>query len=179
MNSLYPFIYNAFFIASAITLIIGIFTKTLGAFIAGYCVLGVGIMMLLLVLFANVLQTYDNQSVLYTLFALLSMSGAFLLLLGIVGFLLYQTIYYKYNVVSGLVAPRYQTFNNVTVALLLVQLWIMIRNTSTESFITTGRLSKLTTSLLYCIGTLAAISAINQYTILTYYSTDGFQLIQP
>lgn len=173
MNSLYPFIYTAFFIASAITLIVGIFTKSttaLGAFIAGYSVLGVAVMMLLIVVFSNVLQNSYGQTSFQTLITLLGMSGAFLLLLGVVGFLLYQVIQHKQSLVTGRVAPRYQAFNIVTVLLLLIQVFMIIRADPKS------RLSNLTISLLYFIGTLAAISSINQYMILSYYSTDGFHL---
>ncbi|MFY7729606.1 MAG: hypothetical protein ACOVRN_08820 [Flavobacterium sp.] len=174
MNSLYPFIYTALFVASAITLMVGIFTKStasIGAFIAGYSVLAVATVMLLVIVIANVLQMNEGRSALQTLGVLLGTSGGFLLLLGVVGFLLYQSVHFKRQLVRGRVAPRYQAFNIVTVVLLLLQIALIVR--------TYGQLSKLTTSILYFIGTLTAMSAISQYSILLYYSTDGFHLRLP
>ena len=57
MKDLYSSVYKACIFASVVAFIIGFFTESqlaLGAYIAGYSVLTLGIMMILIILFNNV-----------------------------------------------------------------------------------------------------------------------------
>ena len=59
MSNWYNGIYKGFIITGIISFIIGFFSEgkvTLGAYIAGYSVLVLGIMMILLILFQNILN---------------------------------------------------------------------------------------------------------------------------
>ena len=47
-------------------------------------------------------------------------------------------------------------------------------NIDTDKFQATGKIPKIASTVIYLIGVLSAISSIILYTILKYYSTDGF-----
>ena len=47
-------------------------------------------------------------------------------------------------------------------------------NISTPKFDETGKISKVTSSIVYLLGVLTAISSIIMFTILKYFTTDGF-----
>jgi hypothetical protein len=177
MTDWYSSVYKAFIYASSIAFIIGFFTESktsLGAYLAGYSILSLGIMLILITLFKNVLKTTANDSMLQILYSILLSTGPFILMLGVVSFILYLLIKYKNNIIDGNIAPGYNSFTNIVVILLLVQLYIVTTNINTEKFETTGKLSKVVSSVLYLIGLLTSISSIILYTILKYYSTDGF-----
>jgi hypothetical protein len=178
MNNWYSSIYKAFIYAGMIAFIIGFFTEnksSLGAYIAGYSVFILAILMILIILFSNILKTSQgNFSVIYSI---IMMSGPFLLILGTICFVLYLLIKYKDNIIDGKVAPGYFSFSNIIVILLFLQFYLVYTNINTEIFEATGKIPKVTTSILYLIGVITAISSIILYTILRYYSTDGFTTI--
>jgi hypothetical protein len=173
----YSTIYKACIIASMVSFIIGFFTPTnvaLGAYIAGYSVLILGIMMVLIVLFNNILKVSTNSSSFSTIGSILTMSGPFLLILAVISFVLYLLINYKNIINSGQVSSSYSSFSNIIVLLLLLQNYLIYTNIGNDSFNTSGKISKVTSSLLYLVGILASICSIILYTILKYYSTDGY-----
>jgi|694.fasta_scaffold08930_13 hypothetical protein len=177
MNNFYSSIYKAFIYAGMIAFIIGFFTDnktSLGAYIAGYSVFILAIMMILIILFSNILKTDTNALSYSVLSSILMTSGPFLLILGIITFVLYLLIKYKDNITDGKVAPGYSSFSNIIVILLFLQFYLVYTNINTEKFEATGRISKVMSSIIYLIGVITAICSIILYTILKYYSTDGF-----
>lgn len=177
MTDWYSTIYKACIFASIISFIIGFFTDSktsLGAYIAGYSVLILGILMILLIILTNIIKMNPNVSIIQFILSILMDSGPFILILGIISFILYLLINYKTNIIEGHIAPGYNSFSNIIIMLLLVQLYILYTNINTEKFEITGRISKVTTSIMYLLGVLTSICSIILYTILKYYSTDGF-----
>ena len=177
MSNWYNIVYKGFIITSVISFVIGFFTQgeiSISAYIAGYSVLTLGIMMILLILFNNVLRVSSNGSAFQIIYSILMTSGPFLLILGVISFVLYLLINYKNNIVAGHVAPSYNSFSNIIVMLLLLQIYLVYTNINTESFETNGKISKVTSSFVYLLGVLTAICSIILSTILKYYSTDGF-----
>ena len=149
MKDWYSSIYKACIFASLVAFIIGFFAQSqtsLAAYIAGYSVLTLGIMMILLILFNNVLRVSSNGSAFQIIYSILMTSGPFLLILGVISFVLY----------------------------LLLQIYLVYTNINTESFETNCKISKVTSSFVYLLGVLTAICSIILSTILKYYSTDGF-----
>ena len=178
MSNWYSGIYKAFIISGVIAFIIGMFTQgdlSLGAYISGYSVLTLGIMMILLILFNNVMRITENQSILQILYSIIMATGPFILMLGIIGFLLYLMIFYKDKIINEQVSQNYHSFSNITVILILIQLYIIYTNISTDRFISSGKLSKITSSIIYLMNVLTIISSIILFTILKYYTTDGFK----
>lgn len=177
MDDWYSTIYKACIYASIVAFIIGFFTSSsasLGAYLAGYSVLVLGVMMILIVLFSNVLKVSSNAPTLQMLYSILMTTGPFILMFAVIAFVLYLLIQYKNNIIDGHIAPGYYSFSNIIIILLMMQLFIVINNLSAEKFKTTGKMSKVTSSMIYLLGVLTAISSIILYTILKYYSTDGF-----
>ena len=83
-------------------------------------------------------------------------------------------ITYKNNIINGRVSHGYYSFSNISVILLLIQLYIVYTNITSDSFEKTGKISKVTSSMVYLLGVLSGISSIILYTILKYFTTDGF-----
>lgn len=177
MADWYSTIYKACIYAASVAFILGFFSNnstSLGAYLAGYSVLILAILMILTILFSNILKVNANNSAIQTLYSIIMTSGPFILMLGIISFVLYSLIKYKKIIIEGHVAPSYNSFSNIIVILLMLQLYIIISNISNDKFETTGKLSKVTSSIIYLLGVLTGISSIILNTILTYYSTDGF-----
>jgi hypothetical protein len=177
MKDWYTGIYKAFIIAAIISFIIGFFSEgnvSLGSYIAGYSVLILGVMMILLILFNGIMKITQGQSTMQILYTILLTTGPFILMLGVITFILYLMINYKSIILDNHVSSGYNSFSNITVILILIQLYIVYTNISTDSFETSGKMSKVTSSMVYLLGILSAISTIILYTILKYFTTDGF-----
>ena len=177
MKDWYSSIYKAFIITSVISFIISFFSSgevSLGASLAGYSVLILGIMMILIILFQNILKNNANQSLFQVIYSIFVGSGPFLLILAVIGFILYLIISYKNLIIDEHVSKNYYTFSNIAIVLLLLQLYIVYTNITTDKFETTGKISKVTSSIIYLLSVLNAICSIILFTILKYYTTDGF-----
>jgi hypothetical protein len=177
MKDWYSSIYKGFIITGVISFIIGFFSQgevSIGAYIAGYSVLVLGIMMLLLILFNNILKISQGLSTLQLIYSIVSSTGPFLLMLAVIAFILYLIIKYKTLITSQHISPYYYSFSNIAILLLLIQLYIVYTNISSPQFESTGKITKVTNSLLYLLGVLEAICSIILFTILKYFNTDGF-----
>ena len=177
MSSWYSSIYKAFIISAIISFVIGFFSEgkvSLGSYITGYSVLILGIMMILLILFNSIMKITEGQSILQILYTILLTAGPFLLMLGVIAFILYLMITYKSIILQGHVANGYHSFSNINIILILIQLYIVYTNISSDSFEKTGKMSKVTSSVVYLLGVLSTITSIILYTILRYFTTDGF-----
>jgi hypothetical protein len=180
MNDWYSGIYKAFIISAIISFIIGFFSEgnvSLGAYISGYCVLILGIMMILLILFNSIMKITEGQSITQVLYTILLTAGPFLFMLGVIAFILYLMITYKSIILDNHFSDDYNSFSNIIVILILIQLYIIYRNISTDIFESTGKISKVTSSILYLLGILSAISSIILFIILKYFTTDGFSTL--
>jgi len=180
MGSLYTSVYKGFIIASAVSFLLYFFTTgntAFGSLIAGYSVLSLGIMLILIFLI-NSISKITNQTTKQLLMSSILISFPFLLILGIIGILLYLIIVNKSRIVDGNVADYFYSFNNIIVILILLQVYIIYKNIDTQQFETTNRISKMTASLCNLISVLAGICTLIVYIVLTYYKTDGFETLQ-
>ena len=181
MSEWYNGIYKGFIMASVIAFIIGFFSQgevSLGSYISGYSVLILAIIMILIILINNITNMTPGQSTSALIFSILMTTGPFLLMLGVIGFILYLMITYKNNIISGHLSSGYNSFSNIISILLLIQLYIVYANISTDNFEKTKKISSLTSSLLYLLGVLEGICAIILFTILKYFTTDGFSVLK-
>jgi hypothetical protein len=177
MSNWYSTVYKAFIIAGIISFILGFFTTSqtsLGAFIAGYSIVILAILMIIIVSVNNILINDGNDSISQFLYSTLMVSGPFIFILGVITFVLYLLIKYQSNILDENIAPGYNFYNNIIVILSLIQICLIYRTITTENFETTGKLSKLTSSIIYLFGVFMAINTLTLYRILEYYSTDGF-----
>jgi len=176
MKNWYSSVYKAFLIGSIISFIIYFMTSgntSLGAMISGYSILILTIMMILYIILYNVLQSTQNSSFFQSLTTMIFACGPFLLTLFVIGFVLYLVIKFKNKILSGHLSSGYTTFSNIIIVLLLLQIYLIYNGINTEKFETTKRLSKVTNSILYLYGVIAAISSITLFTILNDFSADG------
>jgi hypothetical protein len=181
MSEWYNGIYKGFIMASVIAFIIGFFSQgevSLGSYISGYSVLILAIIMILIILINNITNMTPGQSTSTLIFSILMTTGPFLLMLGVIGFILYLMITYKNNIITGHLSSGYNSFSNIISILLLIQLYIVYANISTDNFEKTKKISSLTSSLLYLLGVLEGICAIILFTILKYFTTDGFSVLK-
>ena len=176
----YESIYKALMFGSAISFIISNFTtgkNSYNSLISGYSILILGIMMILTILISKVLEITKNDSTKQMMLTILITLGPFLLMLAVIGFILYLIIFYKEPIIDNHVSQNYYTFSNITIILLLIQLYIIYQNINTKEFDISGKISKVTSSLIYLIGVLTSFSAMIIYIILKYFRTDGFQML--
>ena len=179
MKDWYSTLYKSCIWVSLIMFLIGLFTQSetsLGAFIAGYSVLTLGILLILVILFANVLRVTLGKSFFQTVAAMAMTAGPFILILGVVAIMLYLLIFYKQRIIDGHVAPGFNTFSGIISVLLFVQMFTLYNSIGSEMFEATGKLPRVTSALTYLLNVLTIISTVILFTILKYYSTDGFTL---
>ena len=171
MKDWYTNIYKAFIVASAISFLISFFSAgkiAYGSMLAGYSSLILGVMMILLILFNDVLKN-GQQGIISVLLNILFTTGPFLLMLAVIGFIMYLIIFYQEKINLGNISSSYYTFSNLAIVLFLLQIYIVYKN------IDTGKMSKVTSSVVYLLGVLTTICSLILFTILKYFTTDGFQ----
>jgi hypothetical protein len=181
MKNWYSGIYKSLIIASVISFIIYFFSSgsiSLGALISGYSVLILSVVMILYIILFNMMQVNQNNNFFKTFISMIIACGPFFLLLGVIGFVLFLVISYKNRILLGHVSNGYTTFTNITIIMVLLQVYLVYNGINTEKFETTRTLSKMTTSVLYLYGVITAICSITLFTILSKFSADGFHLLE-
>ena len=181
MINWYNSVYKGFFMTAIVAFIIGFFSQgevSIAAYIAGYSVLILAIIMILIILISNILRLTQGESSFGKIFSIVMSVGPFLCLLGTISFILYLMITYKKNIISGHVSPGYSSFSNINTILLFIQLYMLQINISSEKFSLTGKLTQLTSSFLYLLIVLQFVCCVILFTILKYYTTDGFTLLK-
>lgn len=180
MTNWYSSVYKALIMASVVAFAIGFFsqgTVSLGAILSGYSVLILAVMMILLILFKGIFKVTNGQSTIQVLLTIITTTGPFLLMLGVIGFILYLIINYKTVIIANHVSPSYYTFSNISLALFMIQIYLVYTNIDSEKFTNTGQMSKVTSSLIYLLGVLTLACSLILFTVLKYYTTDGFKSI--
>jgi hypothetical protein len=180
MSNWYSSVYKALIMASVIAFAIGFFSQgnvSLGAILSGYSVLILAVMMILLILFKSLLKVTNGQTTFQMLLTIITTTGPFLLMLGVISFILYLIINYKTIIIENHVSKSYYTFSNIAIVLFLIQIYFVYTNIDSEKFVNTGQMSKITSSLIYLIGVLTLACSLILFTVLKYYTTDGFKSI--
>ena len=96
MKDWYSTIYKACIFSSVIAFILGFITDSntsLGAYMAGYSVLILAVLMILTILFNNVLKVTTNESTFQILYSILMTTGPFILILCVISFVLYLVVF--------------------------------------------------------------------------------------
>lgn len=176
MSDWYSLVYKALIYVSVILFLISFGTSgntTIGALISGYSALILSILMILIMLLNNVMNSTQGKPIFETLITILMSSGPFLLMLTVVSFILYLIIKYSKIIAGGNVSSGYYTFSNISIILFLLQIYLLYGNMDTEKFKQTYKLSSITSSLIYLLGVISSMCALILYTILKYFTTDG------
>ena len=177
MNYFYSLVYKALIYASAILLLITFGTSgttTIGALISGYSTLTLSILMIVIMLLNNVISTTQGKGKFEIVKTILMTAGPFLLMLSVIGLLLYLNITYIKIISEEHVSTNYYIFSNISIVLFLLQIYLLYTNMDTEKFKLTGKLSSITSSIIYLLGVISSMCALILYTILKYFTTDGF-----
>ena len=147
--------------------------------ISGYSSLTLGLMMILTIIITKILELNSKVSNKELLIIILMSLGPFLLMLTIVGFILYLIIFYKDPILENHVSNSYYTFSNITITILLIQIYIIYSNIlNTKEFIESGKISRILSSVMYLFCVLTLYSTMIIYIVLKYFRTDGFQGLQ-
>jgi hypothetical protein len=176
----YANVYKGFIIAGLVSFIVGFFTQgitSLNSYIAGYSILILAIAMMLIIIFNNVNMVTEASSTIQTILSILMSSGPFLLMLTVISMLLYLIVKYKDNIIQNHVSSGYYSFSNISALLIFIQLYIIYTNVFTDKFQNTGKIGKVTSSIIYLLGVISLMTVIILYIILKYYTTDGFTTI--
>jgi hypothetical protein len=180
MNNWYSTVYKAFIIAGVLSFILGFFVQqktSLGAYMAGYSVLVLAILMILTVLFNKILINSGNETMYQTMYSILTITSPLILLVCVMTFVLYLLVSYQSNIFHGRTPSGYNLYSSIIVSLLLIQIFLVYKNLGNEVFETTGKLPKAISSVILFLGTVTTICSIMLYRILKYYSTDGFTIL--
>ena len=181
MANWYSSVYKGFIVAGLVSFIVGIFSQglvSLNSYIAGYSILLIAIAMMLIIIFNNILKVNEGSSAFQVLSSILMSSGPFLIILAVISMVLYLIVKYKSNIIDNRVSGSYYSFSNITALLIFVQLYIIYTNVFSDKFQNTGKIDKVTSSLIYLLGVLSSMSTAVLYIILKYYTTDGFATLQ-
>jgi hypothetical protein len=134
--------------------------------IAGYFFIAIGIAILVSFIIS---VSSRNGSILSSIFSM----GPFFVTIGIVSYILYLLFTYKDRIAQGNIAPGYANFTNISVILVLLQLFLFYMGTQKESFQKDKKLDRVYSGLLYFVGIINIVTVITIGIILRYFSTDG------
>jgi hypothetical protein len=177
MSDWFKSTYNSLIIVAVILFLIA-FGSTgsvnIGSLIFGYILLILSILMILvLVVNQTLTNNPTNISGFQNMLDALRTAGPLFVMLGVIGFVLYLLLYYKNQILEGRVSNSYNTFSNITTIFVLLQLYILYTNINSNTGFN-GKISKVVTGSLLVIGLFSIMSSLILYTILKYYTTDGF-----
>ena len=177
MNRLYSNIYKSLMITSIILFLISILSSgnvSFGAEISGYSLLTLSIIMITFIVITQYITKIKGQVNLQTILSTIVISGPFILLFAIIGFILYSLIYYKSRITNGQVSNDYYIFNLWCIIVLSIETIFLYNNLNNPDFELNGKISNLSISILYLMSVILSIMSIILYVILKYYQTDGF-----
>jgi uncharacterized membrane protein len=171
-------VYNSLLFVTIILFVISCFitgASKIACTIAGYSCIAVAVLMILgySLYFLTNLSNENNYSNFTYFKHLITVSGPFLILLGIVIYSLYLLITYQNRISEGQITTEYNTFSTISIALMLIEIYIFYDAMNTKLFNTTGHMSKVTFSLMYLLGVINISCVLIMGTILKYYITDG------
>ena len=160
----YSSIYKSLFISSALAFsIYSTTTDTISfnALVSGYSILILGISMLMLFLFN---KSKNTSSVLIP----------FIFLFVTISLMMYLLTNNKTRIIQGQVSPIFYSFSNISVFLLLIQVYLIYSQVSSNEFNTNKIFNRTTSLFVTMLSVLTAICTYIIYIVLVYYKADGF-----
>ena len=177
------YLWKATIIAAVITFLIYMFTtgvNSLNASIAGYSLLIITILGIMIQLIRKPVANQEGTSTLKMVMNILTLTGPFFIILAIIGFMLYLLISYKNPIINNQVSQSFNTFSNMTLSIILVIIYFVYNQVECDGpqcGSSTGKIENVSNSFLLLLSVITVISTIIVYVILTYYTTDGFQVL--
>ena len=173
------YLWKAIIIAAVITFIIYMFTSgvnSLNAAIAGYSLLIITIMGILIQLIRKPITNQEGVSTLKMIWNILILTGPFFIVLSIIGLMLYLFISNKNPIINNEVSQSFNTFSNLTLFLIFILIYFIYNNVMCDGP-QCGDTGKLNNSIMYALSLITMIFAVTVYIILVFYRTDGFQVL--
>jgi hypothetical protein len=140
--------------------------------ISSYSFITTGIVLLVGVLI-NKIMNRPNSSTSNFFYIFFNNIGPFILLIGILAFTLYLLVTFKEKIDSGNVSSGYTLFSKLSLAFILIQLYVTYNGMQKQSFKETNTLPKIYGSFSYLIGVINVSIVVTLACILKYFSTDG------
>jgi len=168
----YSNIYNSLIVVGIIIIICTIGSTSasnLTGTITGYSFIITGTLLLMGYLMNNMNTSQTGSSIISQLITV----GPFVVLIGILVYMIYLLSYYFKQITNGNVASSYFNFMNIFIVLLMVQMFIFYNGMRDKRFIETGAIGKVTGLVLYFLEIINIIVVITLGIILKYFSTDG------
>jgi hypothetical protein len=172
-NKWYTIIYNSLLLVGLIIIFCTVGSNTasnLTGTIIGYSFIVTGILLLIGYLLNN-MNTIVGSS--FSLLSSLITVGPFVLLIGILVYMIYLLSYYFSQITAGHISNGYYTFMNIFIVLLMVEFYIFYNSMQDKVFKTTGTIGKVTGMILYLLELVSIVTVITLGIILRYFSTDG------
>jgi hypothetical protein len=168
----YSNIYNSL-IAVGIIIIIctigSISVSSLTGTITGYSFIITGTLLLIGYLMNNMTKSQSGSTIISHLITI----GPFVVLVGILIYMIYLLSFYFNKITNGNVASSYFSFMNIFIVLLMLQMYVFYNGTRDKRFTETGSIAKVTGLVLYLLEIINIIVVITLGIILKYFSTDG------
>jgi hypothetical protein len=174
-NKWYSIIYNSLLIVGVIIILCTVSSNSASSLtgtIIGYSFIVTGTLLMIGYLMNN-LNSQAASSSTFSLISALITVGPFVLLLGIIIYMIYLLSYYFKQITDGHVSGGYYTFMNIFIVLLMVEFYIFYNGMQDKTFKTTGTVGKVTGMILYLLELISIVTVITLGIILKYFSTDG------
>jgi hypothetical protein len=178
-----PYIYAfyTFIYTSLILFIMSFFTSSytyIGSIICADASLSVALIIIMVDILYNLFnKTIDRVSSQNMLFNVISSIGPFLFIFVILAFSVYYMVSFRERILNGQVSPSYMTFNNMSTILIIIQTLILFNAVTNKTYRQTGKISKITASLLYLVSLINTICLYTIFIVLNYYVTDGMDIM--
>ena len=173
------YLWKSIIIAAVITFIIYMFTtgvNSLNASIAGYSLLIITILGIMIQLIRKPVTNQEGTSTLKMVMNILTLIGPFFIILAIIGFMLYLLISYKNPIINNQVSQSFKSFSNLTVFLIIITIYFIYNNIMCDGpQCGDSKSGNLNNCIMYLLSIITIASTGIVYTILTFYRTDGFQ----
>jgi len=140
--------------------------------ISSYTFITSGVVLIVGFLISKIMNKHDsaNTSFFWEFF---NNVGPFILLMGVLVLTLYLIITFKDKINNGNISEGYSLFSKLSLAFILIQLYITYNGMQKQSFKETGSLPKIYSSFAYLVGVINLSIVIILSCILNYFSTDG------
>ena len=166
----YSNIYNSLIVVGIIIIICTVGSNSASSLtgtITGYSFIITGTLLLMGYLMSGYRQGISSiVSILLTV-------GPFIVLIGILIYMIYLLSVYFNQITNGDVSSSYYNFMNIFIVLLMLQLYIFYNGTQDKQFKDTGTVSKVTGLILYLLELINIVVIITLGIILKYFTTDG------
>ena len=148
--------------------------NSLNAAIAGYSLLIITILGILIQLIKTPISNSEGISTLKMVMNILTQTGPFFIILAVIGLMLYLLVRYKNPIIKNQVSSSFKSFSNLTLFLILVIIYFIYNQAMGDN---TGKIGKVSNSFLFLLSLITMIFAGTVYIILVFYTTDGFQVL--